>query len=616
MKIYNLNKKSFSLFFFLVFFMALPKVFAEKDKESKCDDWLCIRADNFILKLTGQYEKLEKICQQLFSDQAKNINTTKYSFPHFIDSELCMAGVLLKQKKLQEAEAFLHQKYAFLFQKNESAKKEKRDLEQSKIDFYTQLTKVYLEQNKYDKAVTYFQKAIQIFSTQNKIINIASENVHERYKFDQQLEDFRKIASLSKKKGHYKFAIRVLKNIQGLYLKKYKGDHGADRPYLLVLDNEIAKLYQKQKNYKKAEEYFLKTETLAKKLGFFPHQGLGEFITPVFVDLAEFYGEQKEKEPALKYAQKAKDKIFKTFAENKKNKDEIYSSNFSWLLTRLAQVYSQFQNPEQALELLETALKIRKQKLYPKHIRVSEILIEIAKIHQKQNRIQKANQFFTEAYHLLDNFSDKDILFYQNLPQTLTNLAELSQKLGKKDIAQKLLARANQPQFILFKSSTDPIDHTVLFVEAVDSFHLQRSEISLGIRLSNKGEAAQQYEIIAYKHFLNSVEKIRDYEANFIIGFNPFYFLQTKYMDRLGYLYLNNKKYAQAEAMFSNSLQLYDIQKNYPKHHRMFEGIVFGLADALIAQKKTNKAHQVLKKNDLFKKWQELLEKEKSENKN
>ncbi len=221
--------------------------------------------------------------------------------------------------------------------------------------------------NQHQKTVSYFKKSLAIYEqngNEKSIINMQT-NIAEQYF---QLKDYKSAIPLLNKTIAYNNTLTIQKNHNiGAYLKraycyeKTNAPEQAEKDYLKafelsMLDQNkhylknslisIANFYLNQKNYGKAEIYFLEAEVIGK------NENDNALLEKAYKGLANIKAAEKEFEEALKYASEAS------------KMDEIEKqTNLSEKIIELETKY-QSEKKEQEIELLKAKNEVSEKQKY------------------------------------------------------------------------------------------------------------------------------------------------------------------------------------------------------------------------------------------------------------
>lgn len=396
------------------------------------------------------------------------------------------------QKGIDKGESFSNAEL------NEFLQKYEKDLDQNLIErsiLFDFLGGNVFKEEKYDEAVDYFNKAIDITKTLNDTIyrafylyDLACVYNHVGYYSDaeslflkslptlaavygqnslQYTMRFKVLAEMYVEMGNYPYA-KSMNDALLYYFKTINGEK--DREYLICLNND-ARISQGTGDYTKALDTFKK---LLEIHGAMNPMDTADYITTIN-NTAEAYRLTGNYNEALNLLQKALS-IYKSGSKNneltlatmynnlglnykatgnyyeaeisydqsiaiyKKLKLE-YSPDYTNSLNNLAELYRNLGRYKQAFDLLLQVIDIRKNSLGTKHQNYANALNNMALVHIDQGSYESAEPFLLEANTIYKEVLGDNHPFYANGLNSLSMLyAHLKRYKESEELKQQALA--------------------------------------------------------------------------------------------------------------------------------------------------------------------------------
>ena len=204
-----------------------------------------------------------------------------------------------------------------------------------------------------------------------------------------------------------------------------KARFGVDHVNYSTALGMMARVYQKQGNYREAEGFYKRALAIREKALGQSHPGLNPFLN----NLADVY------QSLRKYGE-AEELLNRALAIKEKALGQSHP-DVALALTNLANAYQRQHKYEQAEGLYKRALAIREKALGPSHPDVGESLDDLANMYTKQERYTEAESLYKRA---LTTWEGKRIP--ATALGTLNNLANIYEHQGKYEEAEAYHKRA------------------------------------------------------------------------------------------------------------------------------------------------------------------------------
>jgi tetratricopeptide (TPR) repeat protein len=229
--------------------------------------------------------------------------------------------------------------------------------------------KAYMQKNQYDKAKEYFKKEIRYYETagmrfENRFLEQAYYNM----------------AIIYWKKKDYENAI--------MYAKKAASGIGRGHYDNFFL---LGRIYLDQKNYKGAKTAFEKVISLDPKFAD-GHYGLGLTLEKIgeYGKAVEEFNKTVKLAEGFKDAEEKRDSIFSKLKEN------VESSRTPENLYQLGTAYTGLENYEEAIELLQEAIKKK-----PDYV---EAVYALGRAYEKKEDNKKAKAYYEKALEIRGDY--------------------------------------------------------------------------------------------------------------------------------------------------------------------------------------------------------------------
>jgi CHAT domain-containing protein/Tfp pilus assembly protein PilF len=283
--------------------------------------------------------------------------------------------------------------------------------------------------------------------------------------------------------------------------------------------------------------------------------------------------------------------------------DSVYLSTF---LTNLAIIYRQQDNYEKAEPIFRRALVIRENKLGNKHESVTKILIDLAMLYEDQLRYSEALPLHLRALAIFEGIYGSD---HQKVAQELSNIAMLK-------IAEKQYTDAEQLFYRTMKiydkahdnkEVAETLDRLALMYQ-IQGRYANASQIyekALSIKKNvygpNHPEIAKSLTNIGILCKIalcddNQEELLKFQETIFLKALNIFKMegesiLIAYGLDNLAKVYLDQKRYADAEKNYNDALAI--MKKIYGENSLFVAKSLFNLANVYFEKHQYSEAESL-----------------------
>ncbi|CAF1095996.1 unnamed protein product [Adineta steineri] len=417
---------------------------------------------------------------------------------------------------------------------------EERSNDGGKVLYYNQLGAINIEQGNYEKALWYYEQALQIFQ---KYLPLNHPYLSATYN---------NIGNVYKNMGEYSKALLYYEKAVEICQKNYPSNH----PDLAATYNNIGNVYNLMGEYSKALSFYQKTLEISQKTlpSNHPH------LTQSYTNIGMLYSKMEEYLKALSFFEKAFEIQQKTLPPN----HPLLATSYN----NIGGIYNQMGECLKALSSHEKALKIRKNALPSNHPDLAQSYNNIGSVHNQMGECSKALSSYEKALEIqqktLPSNHPSLAISYNNIGFAYQDMKDHSKALSYFERALDIFQRALPPTHPHLVTSYNNIgimyDNMGEYSKAL-SFYEKVLEIREQTLPLNHPDLATSYDNIrnVYSHMYSKALEIR--EQTLPLNNSS---LATSY-NNISLLYDHMGDYSKALSFYQKELEI--EQKTLPSTH-------------------------------------------------
>lgn len=320
---------------------------------------------------------------------------------------------------------------------------------------YINIASVYKEQGDFESALSYYNRALEIFKKEENSSCISVYN---------------SIASVYQELGNYDEAEEIYNKVLKISIEGLGNDSlDINNIDVGITYNNLASILRQKKEYSKAIYQYENALTIFKENFHDEHP----LIATTYSNLAIVYCDLGEYAHALEYYYQALSIREKLLGFSHPDTAKTYSN--------IAEIYEKQSDYEKSILLYEKALNIYNNALGTENPNVTNVYTKIASLYQKQGKYQKALNYYDKALKIQDEpialndivSNSINIIGEDNTITNITNLTEKSASSDKsKEVIDKLtrevlydLINKNKKDYSLFSNNFSEFQRMIRIIK-------------------------------------------------------------------------------------------------------------------------------------------------------